>query len=93
MFYEFSCLAKVLRVGNTVWYQRRSGCTVLQPDLDSPFLKEYRLKHGITLEQLSDGLCSASGLARIEAGARTVGLEEEAALFFRGKRLWMRRQR
>ena len=37
--------------------------------MDSPFLKEYRLKHGITLEQLSDGLCSASGLARIEAGS------------------------
>lgn len=54
--------------------------------MDSPFLKEYRLKHGITLEQLSDGLCSASGLARIETGARTVGLEEEAALFFQGEK-------
>ena len=50
------------------------------------FLKEHRLKYGVTLEQLSDGLCSASGLARIEAGARTVGLEEEAALFFQGEK-------
>lgn len=48
-----------------------------------PFLKEYRLRHGITLEQLSDGLCSASGLARIEAGARTVGKVLRDRLLYR----------
>ena len=37
------------------------------------FLKECRMKNAITLEQLSQGLCSASGLARIEAGTRTAG--------------------
>ena len=35
------------------------------------FLKEHRLKYDVTLEQLSDGLCSASWLARVEAGTRT----------------------
>ncbi len=47
------------------------------------FLKEYRLRHGITLEQLSDGLCSASGLARIEGGERTVGKVLRDRLLYR----------
>lgn len=37
------------------------------------FLKEHRIKCAITLEQLSEGLCSASELARIEAGTRAAG--------------------
>ncbi|WP_276948248.1 hypothetical protein [Acetatifactor muris] len=37
------------------------------------FLKEHRIKYAITLEQLSEGLCSASELARIEVGTRAAG--------------------
>ncbi|MCI9142869.1 MAG: helix-turn-helix transcriptional regulator [Lachnospiraceae bacterium] len=37
------------------------------------FLKEHRIKYTITLEQLSEGLCSASELARIETGTRVAG--------------------
>ena len=47
------------------------------------FLKEHRLKYGVTLEQLSDGLCSASGLARIESGTRTAGKALQGSLLYR----------
>lgn len=47
------------------------------------FLKEHRTEHAITLEQLSDGLCSASELARIEAGTRIAGKALRDSLLYR----------
>ena len=47
------------------------------------FLKGHRQKHSITLEQLSEGLCSPSELARIEAGARTAGKALQDGLVYR----------
>lgn len=47
------------------------------------FLKEYRTKYDITLEQLSDGICSASELARIEAGTRDTGKALQDGLLYR----------
>ncbi len=47
------------------------------------FLKEHRLKYDVTLEQLSDGLCSASWLARVEAGTRTAGKALRDSLLYR----------
>lgn len=47
------------------------------------FLKEKRRLHGITLEQLSEGLCSVSGLVRIEDGTRIAGKALQDALLYR----------
>lgn len=47
------------------------------------FLKEHRLKYGVTLEQLSDGLCSASRLSRMEDGTRTAGKALQDSLLYR----------
>lgn len=49
----------------------------------SSFLKEKRMKLEITLEQLSEGLCSASELARIEAGIRAAGRVLRNSLLYR----------
>ena len=47
------------------------------------FLQKHRLIRGVTLEQLSEGLCSVSELARIESGSRPAGKALRDRLIYR----------
>lgn len=47
------------------------------------FLKEQRKKNGVSLDQLAEGLCSLSELARIESGERSAGKALRDRLLYR----------